>query len=114
MTLVCKHGIKPLKNCSGCLNEKRREYRKRYEIKTQRKHSPAYHQANKKFQRKFHLKNPNRYDFYNEAHRYPILNQCEFCNSIEGLERHHPDYNYPEIFVTTCNECHSWIERESD
>lgn len=39
--------------------------------------------------------------------------ECELCpegdKRTENLERHHPDYDYPLIIVTICQECHNWI-----
>lgn len=31
---------------------------------------------------------------------------CEICKEDDLLERHHWDYNKPEIFVTLCRDCH--------
>lgn len=43
-------------------------------------------------------------------HHVPLGKECELCpeddKRTENLERHHPDYNYPEIIVTVCKECH--------
>jgi len=38
-----------------------------------------------------------------------MASACEFCGATENLVRHHPDYDYPEIFVTVCKSCHNWI-----
>jgi hypothetical protein len=44
----------------------------------------------------------------------PLGKECELCpeddKRTENLERHHPDYDYPLIIVTTCQECHEWVE----
>lgn len=43
----------------------------------------------------------------------PLGSECELCPEddvkTEDLERHHPDYSYPEIFVTCCSQCHKWL-----
>lgn len=37
---------------------------------------------------------------------FPILNKCECCGEKENLERHHFDYNKPEIIIIFCPKCH--------
>lgn len=41
----------------------------------------------------------------------PLGNRCEICGSTENLERHHIDYDKPELVVTLCRECHMKIHR---
>lgn len=59
----------------------------------------------------------NFMDFYKEEKRRIIRareqakdvclkEKCEFCGSIEDLERHHPNYNFPSKFITLCKKCH--------
>jgi len=47
-------------------------------------------------------------------YHFPLASECELCpeddKRTENLEHHHPDYDYPEIFVTCCRQCHKWIE----
>lgn len=47
------------------------------------------------------------------ASKIPLGECCELCpdddKHITKLERHHPDYNYPSIFITCCGECHEAI-----
>lgn len=40
-----------------------------------------------------------------------LAKECELCGSTGSLKGHHPDYDYPEIFVTVCWYCHYWIHR---
>lgn len=42
----------------------------------------------------------------------PLSSKCELCSSTEHLLRHHVDYDYPEIIVTVCSECHSYIHKD--
>jgi hypothetical protein len=46
------------------------------------------------------------------AEKLPIAKECEFCGSTENLGRHHPDYRYPEIYVTSCAGCHKWAHKD--
>lgn len=63
---------------------------------------------------------PEKYDrkkrhAHNIAQKLPINRLCELCPDNDkqfATDRHHPDYNYPEIFVSVCSECHSWIRKE--
>ena len=32
-------------------------------------------------------------------------------DSTQNLKRHHPDYDYPDIFVTCCSSCHAHIHQ---
>ena len=68
---------------------------------------------NKEHKRTY-LKNWRTYQ-KNKAHRIvdrksALNSQCEFCGSTNDLEGHHPDYQYPEIFVTCCKSCHTWLD----
>lgn len=58
-------------------------------------------------------KERGRTEFYIESRKYPLAKECELCSGddkrTESLERHHFDYNHPEIFVTVCHECHANI-----
>jgi hypothetical protein len=46
------------------------------------------------------------------AEKIPMKSYCELCpeedNQGRKLSRHHLDYDYPEIFMTICYECHTW------
>lgn len=44
----------------------------------------------------------------------PLGPCCELCDSTEYLQRHHPDYDYPTIIVTSCASCHNFIHRGVD
>lgn len=39
------------------------------------------------------------------AYKFPLGDKCEYCGSIENLQRHHPSYDFPEVFETTCQSC---------
>jgi hypothetical protein len=80
---------------------------------------PNYYSASRDLQN-----NGTLNSFYQKSHKTPLASECEFCGVHEGtphivrydgkptpvkLTRHHPDYDYPEIFVTACRECHNYI-----
>lgn len=48
------------------------------------------------------------------ASKLPLGSCCELCDSILNLARHHPDYDFPEIFVTVCRSCHGCQNRRFD
>jgi hypothetical protein len=61
------------------------------------------------------LKSPEKIKAHNTAHYHTSLGLfCELCPDddvrTENLERHHPDYTYPEIVVTLCKECHEGLD----
>jgi hypothetical protein len=67
--------------------------------------------------RKVWVSNPKIREYYrlNQwARKHTVLSsRCELCDSTEHLERHHPDiWNYPEIIVTLCVECHNSFRKE--
>lgn len=40
----------------------------------------------------------------------PLLELCELCpedDLLPATQRHHPDYNYPLLTVSCCDECHT-------
>lgn len=47
-------------------------------------------------------------------HKIPITALCETCPEDEvnvATQRHHPDYDYPEITVSCCAKCHWYLNR---
>ena len=36
----------------------------------------------------------------------PLDPKCSYCDSIDFLERHHPDYDKPLEVITLCKSCH--------
>ena len=66
-------------------------------------------QSNKQ-KREWKLRNPKKIKVHTYArHHSSLASNCEFCGSTENLQYHHPDYDYPEIFVTCCIKCHGYI-----
>ena len=37
----------------------------------------------------------------------PILKECQDCGATKKLQRHHPDYNKPDLFKVLCGPCHA-------
>jgi len=80
-----------------------------------RRENPDYKLRN----REYNKRNPEKVKAHNLVHDkristfIPLGLECELCpeddKRTEKLERHHPDYDYPEIIVTCCKECHENI-----
>jgi exonuclease VII large subunit len=49
---------------------------------------------------------------YHLSRRIPLKPICEVCNINSSEQRHHPDYNYPTLFLSVCKECHNKIHRK--
>jgi hypothetical protein len=115
--------------------QKHREQRQEYQKQWRQRH-PKYNrdwhvrhpEYNKEHGKIFNKKNPNRnygnstrtpkqWRAHNYVQRHPelLLSQCELCPDdniqTENLRGHHPDYDYPEIFVTICSSCHNFIHK---
>lgn len=45
------------------------------------------------------------------AHLKVSANPCSLCGSKENIERHHPDYSMPWLWVWLCRTCHRLFER---
>jgi hypothetical protein len=67
---------------------------------------------------KHHDSNANRTPEMIRAHNLskdiPMTKYCELCPPEDlhlSQMRHHPDYNYPTIFVSTCRACHTAVHR---
>lgn len=47
---------------------------------------------------------------HNHAEDLPLAKFCEVCPEDDirlATQRHHPDYNYPKIFFSSCQGCHT-------
>jgi hypothetical protein len=66
--------------------------------------------------RKAHPLPPKRVRMYTFIHDhpelFPLALTCELCEETQDLMHHHPDYDYPEIYVTCCKVCHVWIHKK--
>ena len=54
---------------------------------------------------------PEKGHAHDVGRRIPLADTCEFCDSVEKLERHHPDYSEPYIIVTACKDCHEVLDQ---
>lgn len=43
---------------------------------------------------------------------FPLGSECAFCGVTENLEHGHLDYDYPEIYLTVCHPCNTWMSLE--
>jgi hypothetical protein len=104
------------------VRESRRKWRVNNPEKTM-KHSKDYAQRNR-VQRRLKQKvyaenNPEVVRCHWKAARttVPMARSCELCpdddKRVENLEKHHPDHNYPDIFVTVCPSCHHFAEESA-
>jgi hypothetical protein len=101
-------------------NAQRRQWRIEHPERTRiwqknTKHSNESREHRLLEQAKWREQNAERVKMYSYIHGhekdFPLANGCEFCEDKELLVRHHPDYEYPEIYVTCCSMCHQWIHR---
>ncbi len=110
----------------------RKQWRTKYpdrERLTQRKYKVAHSERTNEDNKKFRLKYKDRLKLYFRAYnlnnyekkraqslvtynRLPLGYSCEFCGSVANLIRHHPDYKYPSIYVTTCKRCHWYADED--
>jgi len=95
-----------------------------------RKNHPDYHhnyrkrhpERIKEKDRKYNLNNVEKlkvgYFVRNRKHLFPLASECELCpdNDAEttDLLRHHPDYEFPEIYVTVCRSCHWYVHAQNN
>jgi hypothetical protein len=77
--------------------ERIREYKKR----------PEYRLISLISKKKWNQANPEKIKVENIAKRIPLKEKCEWCGSIEFLQRHHPDYSKPDYVITLCASCHA-------
>lgn len=59
--------------------------------------------------RKYYKQHPEIVIAHRLAKQIPLAEFCEMCPEDEirkATERHHPDYDFPEIIVSCCKECH--------
>jgi hypothetical protein len=105
------------------LKRSRENHRNAYEENPQhyRDYANNWYQNNvikeRKRSREINVQRPEVLKAHNESQKFPLGLKCELCPEGEertnDLEKHHPDYNYPEIFVTVCSICHG-IQRRID
>lgn len=69
----------------------------------------------KAYDERYNLENWDKRSAEIVARILPLQDHCELCPEddvrTEGLEKHHPDYNYPLIVVTACRDCHNNIHK---
>jgi hypothetical protein len=62
---------------------------------------------------------PEMWNAHNKAEKIPLAKYCELCpeNDLRiATHRAHIDYDFPEIFVSACQSCHTashrWEEKQ--
>jgi hypothetical protein len=43
---------------------------------------------------------------------FPLQSVCAFCGVTEHLEHGHIDYDYPELYLTVCHRCNTWMSMD--
>lgn len=101
------HGAEMQRKWRENNKERRKEQRKR-QLQRHREEMNEYYRLHK-------IKHPEILYAQHIAESYPLAHACELCPEedvrTEGLQRHHPDYTYPEIFITVCPSCHKFAEQ---
>ena len=96
-----KHKIK-------CLERQKSYYQANQEseierVSTWRKQHPDKHRVNLSKYGASHKKEKTaRLQAWRKV---PLGDRCEFCESTQNLERHHPDYDKPLEVRTACGKC---------
>jgi len=101
------------------MRRNRQEYFKQYyqknrerKLQYQNEYRQEHLQENQIAVNHYRERNPEKVKAQIFARQHiPRKNTCEFCGATSDLQRHHPDYNHPEIVVTVCRLCHNWIHR---
>jgi hypothetical protein len=68
--------------------------------------SEEQRQKQREAERSWQERNQNKHRAEHIASKIPIGDECELCGDTDRLVRHHPDYDYPTVFVTCCQSCH--------
>jgi len=107
VSITCPHGIIPTRNCKHCGNKSQKEYYQRHKERINSK------------KKEYLNRNPEKRRAHNFVlyHKLPLTSECELCPDDEkqiNLQRHHPNYDYPEIYVTVCPPCHHYADRTTE
>jgi hypothetical protein len=101
---VCKE-CKAVRDRLREISGKRKEY---YRLRDKER-------AKNGISKQYRSKNPEKMYAHVIANRFKIGEECELCPEDdvirEKLTRHHPDYDYLEIFVTLCHSCHYFADK---
>ena len=99
--------------CNSCMNKMKLNYKQnhrdiiRVKNKAYMKGYYAEHsEARRQYARNYRVQNPEKKRAQNRVRRESRESNCILCDSTSNLERHHPDYNEPDVFITLCAPCH--------
>ena len=108
-----------LRNCRRQI-EKRKE-RRIYNQKYYKENKEKIRKQQTITQRKWQNEHREYYNKRSRTENYvyyhkdelPLAKECELCpdddKRTDKLQRHHPDYDYPTIYVTVCPQCQKEI-----
>lgn len=101
----------------------RNEYARNYYLKNREKKRKYYRNyyrehRDKILQRQYHRFNSPKERKRNQVRAYAdrhssLGESCEKCGTKEGLERHHPSYDKPLVFLTLCHSCHRRLHQKA-
>ena len=77
-----------------------------------KKYAQTHREQYRKTGREWKKRNPEKVRVHNLCRKFPLASKCDFCSNESILQKHHPDYTIPELFVTCCSECHTWLDME--
>ena len=101
--------------------QEKREERRSYNVKWANENKEHVRERQRENQRKWQNENREYYNKRARAENYvhyhkrelPLARECELCpeddKRTDKLQRHHPDYDYPTIYVTVCPQCQKAI-----
>lgn len=112
----CKKGIKNAHHSQKYHKKCSVIYRRKYINHYHKKYQPEYRKTDtskskqRDFQKKYTKENPEKVNAHKISNKLGRKDCCEFCkNKNCRLEKHHPNYKFPEVFMTLCSKCHRKI-----
>jgi len=84
------------------------------EKKWRSEHRKQFLNYQKEYQKKYRKEHQKEANARKNDWRLPLASECELCPEDDkqpAIDRHHPDYNYPNIIVSVCGPCHRGIKQ---
>lgn len=99
------------------IKEKSRRFYREHRDEINEKRKGQFTERMKKYQRKYRKENPKipkAHGVIQRNGKFPLAQFCELCpenDRRKATEHHHPDYDFPEIYVSVCSSCHKWVDK---